>query len=144
MTLIMKINTKIRYGLRAIIAISQCTNGILQKEIAEQQNIPLSYLDSIISGLRNAGLIVNVSGKSSGYILAKDSVKISTYDIYRAFEPELLLVNCSCASNECKRINICPTKDFWFELNTEIKKVMKSKTIDILVEEQNELLTKQV
>ncbi|MBU3926175.1 MAG: Rrf2 family transcriptional regulator, partial [Bacteroidetes bacterium] len=56
------------------------------KEISANQDIPLNYLNSIITGLRNAGLIVNYSGKSSGYILTKSAGEISVYDVYRAFE----------------------------------------------------------
>ncbi len=128
----MKINTKVRYGLRAMIEIanSDHSKGLLQKDIARKQEIPLNYLDNIISGLRNAGLITNYEGKSSGYILARKAGQISVYDVYRAFEPELNLVNCSCATNECRRINVCPVKDYWFELNAQIKSVMISSTLD--------------
>ena len=103
--------------------------GVLQKEIAETQGISLAYLDSIITSLRNAGLIVNFGGKSSGYILTRPANEISVYDIYRAFEPELTLVNCVCPTNECKRNNICPTKDYWFELNKHIKQTMQNSTL---------------
>lgn len=138
----MKMNTKVRYGLRAMIEIgsNEPGSGILQKEIAEIQEIPLRYLDSIITGLRNAGLIVNFSGKRSGYILTRHPSEISVYDIYRAFEPELTLVNCACPGNECKLINICPAKDYWFELNSEIKNQMKSSTLDQLVGKNKILL----
>jgi Rrf2 family protein len=131
----MKMNTKVRYGLRAMIEISSNIHspGILQKEISSAQEIPLKYLDSIITGLRNAGLIINYAGKRSGYILTRPPVEISVYDIYRAFEPELTLVNCACPGNECSRINICPAKDYWFELSTVIKDQMKSTTLDQLV-----------
>ena len=124
----MRIHTKVRYGLRTMIELSQneSSTGVLQKDIANAQEIPLKYLDSIVSGLKRSGLIVNYSGKSSGYVLARDSDDISVYDIYRAFEPELTLVNCSCPGNECKRFDICPAKDYWFELNKEIKNKMKS------------------
>jgi len=134
----MIINTKVRYGLRTMIEIAQWSNGILQKEIAMKQEIPLAYLDSIITGLRNAGLIVNVAGKSSGYILSKNQRDISVYDIYRTFEPELMLVNCFCPTNECLRSNICPTKDFWYELNSELKMIMKNKTLEDLVNNQKD------
>ena len=129
----MKINTKVRYGLRAMIEIQNNQNeGILQKQISEAQEIPLAYLDSIITSLRNAGLISNYSGKSSGYILTRKASEISVYDVYRAFEPELTLVNCACPTNECKRNNVCPTKDYWFELNKQIKQLMKNSTLEVL------------
>ena len=131
----MKMNTKVRYGLRAMIEISnnETSTGTLQKEISVAQEIPLKYLDVIIAGLRNAGLIVNFGGKRSGYILTRQPEKISVYDIYRAFEPELTLVNCTCPGNECSRIHICPAKDYWFELSNTIKNQMESTTLDQIV-----------
>jgi Rrf2 family protein len=127
----MKINTKVRYGLRAMTEIRDShPSGILQKQIAESQGIPLYYLDSIITGLRNANLISNFAGKSSGYVMVRPANEISVYDIYRAFEPEMALVNCSCPGNECKRSNLCPTKDYWFELNKNIIQLMKSSYLD--------------
>ena len=131
----MKMNTKVRYGLRAMIEISnnESSSGMLQKDISSAQEIPLKYLDSIITGLRNAGLIVNYRGKRSGYILTRPTTEISVYDIYRAFEPELILVNCACPGNECSRINICPAKDYWFELSNTIKNQMESTTLEQIV-----------
>jgi Rrf2 family protein len=120
------------------IASPSNTSGILQKDIANKQDIPLNYLDIIISGLRNAGLIVNYGGKSSGYILTKKTDQISIYDVYRAFEPELELVNCNGPTNSCMRLDICPVTDYWSDLNTKIKSMMKGATIDMLVR-QNEV-----
>jgi Rrf2 family protein len=127
----MKLNTKVRYGLRAItdIAQNQKNGGILQKEIANRQEIPLKYLDTIITGLKNSGLIINVAGKSSGYKLLKPADEISVYDIYRAFEPELTLVNCLCETMDCKRIGTCPARDYWFEMNKHIKMLMKDTSL---------------
>lgn len=126
----MKINTNVRYGLRAIIEIAQSSNPVLQKEIAEKQGISLNYLDIIIAGLKNSGLIVNSGGKSSGYILAKKIEDITVYQVYRAFSPDLQLVNCVCETNECQRSTNCPTKDYWFELNSKLKEIMSSKTLE--------------
>ena len=128
----MKMTKKVRYGLRAMIEINlnDTSLGILQKDISANQDIPLKFLDSIITDLRNASLIVNFSGKRSGYVLSKRPEEISVYDIYRAFEPELTIVNCTCPTNECERVNICPATDYWFDLNNEIKSKMTSFTLD--------------
>ena len=131
----MKINTNIRYGLRAIVEIAKSSDSVLQKEIAERQEISVHYLDAIIAGLKNAALIVNYGGKGSGYILAKQAGEITVYDIYRAFNPDLQLVNCACDTNECKRTSICPAKDYWFELNSKIKGIMMNKTIKDIIDE---------
>ncbi|MDZ7634357.1 MAG: Rrf2 family transcriptional regulator [Bacteroidales bacterium] len=123
---------KVRYGLRALadIAINQhAGDGVFQKDISGRQEIPLKYLDTIISGLRNSGLIRNTAGKRSGYTLMKAPAEISVYDVYRAFEPELTLANCLCESMECKRSDNCPAKDYWFELNQHLKMLMKSTSL---------------
>ena len=125
----MKINTNVRYALRAMVDIARSSEPVLQKGIAQRQEISLNYLDSIIAGLKNAGLIVNYGGKGSGYVLAKKKDEITVYDIYRAFNPDLQLVNCVCETNECKRASFCPSKDYWFELNSQLKDLMKKKTI---------------
>lgn len=130
----MKMNTKIRYGLRALIEISQNDHiPTYQKNIADNQDIPLKYLDAIITGLKNAGLIVNFGGKRSGYILSRPACKISVYDVYRAFEPELTLVNCTCPGNECAKIHTCPAKDYWSGLSAQIKKQMQATSIEQII-----------
>ncbi len=112
------------------ISIHESESGIFQKDIAENQELPLKYLDAIITGLRAAGLIVNYSGKSSGYRLARKAKEISVYDVYRAFEPELTIVNCVCPTNDCKREDTCPAKDYWFDLNKQIKNWMQGSTLE--------------
>jgi Rrf2 family protein len=132
----MKITKKVRYGLRAMMEINlqdSASGGILQKDVSENQEIPLKFLDIIIADLKRAGLIVNYSGKRSGYILTRPASEISVYDIFRAFEPELTLVNCMCPGNICNRISICPAKDYWAELNSHIKTQMETSTLDQIV-----------
>lgn len=134
----MKLNTKVRYGVRAMVQIGlkNSEGGVLQKDIAEAENISLNYLDSIIAALKSEGLIANISGRGSGYVIKKPTEIISVYDIYRAFEPELRLVNCVCQIYDCKRINFCPLKDFWFDLSMKVISEMKNKKLSQLIEEQ--------
>jgi Rrf2 family protein len=85
----MRFSTKTRYGIRAMIAIAEAdqSKGILQKDIARNQDISNKYLDQIILGLKVAGLINNIKGHKSGYILTRDAETITIYDIHCAFEP---------------------------------------------------------
>jgi len=128
--------TKVRYGLRAMLEISKNENmvGTLQRDISEIQEIPLKYLDQIIAGLRVASLIVPFSGKGSGYNLAKNLKDITVYEIYRAFEPELTLVNCTHPGNECSRNEICPAKDYWADLSAVMKRHMESTSLSQIFE----------
>jgi Rrf2 family protein len=135
----MKINAKVQYGLKALIDIAGTQESVsaMQKEIAERQEIPLKYLDAIITGLKNNGLIVNKAGKGSGYRLARNPDQISVYDVYRSFEADLALVNCSSLSMEGIPQDSCPAEDYWFELNNKIKQLMINTTLAQLMHENS-------
>lgn len=141
----MKLNTKIRYGLRALIELGLKENkeGMLQKDIAKNQQISEKYLDPIISGLKTAGLIVNIGGKKSGYVLAKPSNKITVYDAYRAFEMGPCIVPCILSPKSCGRSKACAAMEYWVELNGVILKHLKSVTIEKLAKREEQLIRKK-
>jgi Rrf2 family protein len=132
----MKINTKIRYGLRTMIVIANAPNldGILQKDIAENQDISLKYLDSIISSLKLKGLIVNVRGKGSGYKLARSADEITVFDIYTAFE-RIDIVDCIDNPEICiKTSQNCNANAFWCEFKSSFSSILKNKKLsDIII-----------
>lgn len=109
-------------------------SGILQKEIAENQLIPVKYLDHIIADLKVAGLIANVGGKKSGYKLNKPAEEISIFDIYLAFEDDLSIIDCLLPDGHCPRKKICVLKDYWYGLNQTIRTSMESQNLKDLVE----------
>lgn len=131
----MKINTKIRYGLRAMIEIAKHTseNGVLQKDIAINQSISLKYLDPILNSLKVANLIVK-KGHKEGYILAKPAAEIKIFEIHNAFEPGIRILDCLDLHNDCNIEAKCDVKGFWCELNTLIANKFKSVTLDDLVQ----------
>jgi Rrf2 family protein len=134
----LKFNTRIRYGLRAIleIALEESDNGVFQKDISERQDISVKYLDSIITALKTAGLIVNARGKKSGYKLTRKPDKIKILDVYNAFEPGVVVVDCLSNKNICDRASKCGVRDFWGGLNKTIINYMKSYTLEDLIRER--------
>ncbi len=141
----MKINTKTRYGLRTIIelALNKDKGTIYQKDISKRQGISFKYLDQIISGLKSAGLITTVGGKKSGYRLVRKSGSITVYDVYRAFNAELGVVDCLNDEIDCKRERNCASKNFWSKLNDAVMMFMKSTTVEDLMKEQEKTNMKQ-
>lgn len=126
----MKINTKVRYGLRAMIEIATANNseGILLKDIAKSQNISNKYLDPIIASLILKGLISTVNGKRSGYRLSRSAQDISMLDIYTAFEP-IIIVDCVDNSNFCTRSCDCCAKEYWDGFKTEFVEMLSKKKL---------------
>ena len=133
----MKFNTKTRYGVRVVFELALNVNkegGTLQKEIAESQHVSIKYLDQIISSLKKAGLIINVGGKKSGYVLARPANKITVYDVYSAFEDNLAIIDCLLTDGECPKKGNCVMKDYWCELNETIRNSMQSMNVELMAE----------
>ena len=134
----MKFSTKTRYGLRAMLEIAHHSpsGGIFQKDIAKTQDISNKYLDHIIHALKAAGLIINVKGKKSGYILTRDPAEISIFDIHNAFEPGICVIDCLSKSIKCDRESGCAARGFWGNLNTQIVDYFKSVTLEDLIHDE--------
>jgi Rrf2 family protein len=124
------------------IALHGHEKGIFQKDIAENQNLSYKYLDHIINALKVAGLIAKAGGSRSGYVLTRDPADITTYDIHRAFEPGICVVDCLSLNFDCKREETCAMKGFWENLNEQVVDYFKSTTIRDLMDQQIKLLEK--
>ena len=81
----MKISTKGRYGLRALIdlAINMDSENVTIKAISERQNISERYLEQIFSLLRKAGIIVGRKGAQGGYSLGKEIKELTILEILK-------------------------------------------------------------
>jgi Rrf2 family protein len=137
----MKLNTKTRYGIRTMIELAMDFEGkgLFQKDISERQAISYKYLDHIVSALKAQGLIVNVEGKKSGYRLARKPEEISVYDIYKAFEAELQIVDCLSPEGICTNDKSCASQELWFGLNTQIIHYLQSHKLKDLADKQSKL-----
>jgi Rrf2 family protein len=115
------------------IAKSEDGVGVFQKEIAKNQGISLKYLDHIIHALKADGLITNVKGKKSGYILTRKASDITIYDIHNAFENGICVIECQTFDFKCEMMDSCLSRNFWHGLNEIIVDYFKSTTLLDLV-----------
>ncbi|NDP19649.1 MAG: Rrf2 family transcriptional regulator [Paludibacter sp.] len=133
----MRINTKIRYGLRTMIEIASTTDpsGVLQKDIAKNQHISLKYLDSIISALKVKGLVANSKGRGSGYRLTREPKEITMFDIYTAFE-QIVIVECINNNGLCERaMHECKARSYWSGFGQDFIELLSKKNLEqIMVE----------
>lgn len=121
------------------IATHHSKNGVFQKDIAFSQDISIKYLDHIIQALKTAMLIRNVKGKKSGYILCCDPADITLYNIYKAFEPSICIVDCIGNRYECDRSGMCAAQGVYGELNQMIIDFMSSVTLKDLIDKNESL-----
>jgi Rrf2 family protein len=127
----MRISTKIRYGLRALVDLALFGNGqpVEAPNIAERQAISKKYLDSLLATLKSAGLVKSERGSKGGYMLARAPEEITVENVILAFEGPISLVDCVIAPDSCPRSDNCPTIDVWREINHAVQTVVRKVTV---------------
>ncbi|CCX88845.1 iron-sulfur cluster assembly transcription factor IscR [Clostridium sp. CAG:590] len=141
----MKLSTKGRYGLRAMIDLADYSEEMPQSIacIAARQSISDSYLEQLMAKLKKAGLITSIRGAQGGYVLAKPSKEISVGDILRALE-DLSPVNCVGLKGEqaCGGSDTCVTRNVWKRIDDSIQHAVDSIFLDELVEDNRTMRKK--
>src|SRR5512139_1822464 len=127
----MKISTKVRYGVRAMLELaSHYGKGPIDlKAIAKKEDISLKYLEQVVIPLRTAGLVKSVRGSKGGYSLAKSPSEISLKDVIEVLEGPIRLVDCLADPKICRKIQSCVTREIWNEATDAINRVFGSVTL---------------
>ncbi len=134
----MKLSTKGRYATRAMLdlAINQGEGPVLLKDIAQRQQISLSYLEHLVTPLITAGLIRSTRGAKGGVSLAKSPQEIKLSEIIQLLEGSLAPVECVNNPKLCSRSELCVARDVWSELKEAMNGILEATTLQDLVERQ--------
>src|SRR4030043_2377349 len=92
----MKLSTRTRYAVRAIIELAQNGNNkpLQLKIIAQRQDISVKYLEQLMAVLRSGGFVRSVRGSKGGYVLAKAPDQIKLNDVLHRLEGPVATVEC--------------------------------------------------
>ena len=134
----MKISSRGKYGTRALLDLALQSNGqpMPLKEITRRQEIPLAYLEHLISPFINAGLVRSIRGVKGGIWLAKPPRQIKLNQVIELLEGSIAPVECVANPGECPRSEFCATRDIWSELERAMTSVLECTTLEDLVERQ--------
>lgn len=142
----MKISTKGRYGLRALIDLAQYSEiePVSISSIASRQGISERYLEQLMTLLKKAELVKSIRGAGGGYVLAKEMSDISVGDVLRALEGNLEPVECAAYSGQesCEAAGGCVTKYVWQRINESINRTVDEISLKQLVEESRQVQEK--
>ncbi|KEH87777.1 transcriptional regulator [Clostridium novyi A str. 4540] len=136
----MKLSTKGRYGVRAMVdlAINYGESPMSIKSIAKRQNISELYLEQLFSQLRKAKLIKSIRGAQGGYVLNKHPKDISVSDIINVLEGPIEISSC-VDTGECDNMNVCPTRLLWKKIKKSIDEVTESITLQDMANDYKRL-----
>jgi Rrf2 family iron-sulfur cluster assembly transcriptional regulator len=124
----------------AMVDLSSHSAGkpVALADIADRQEISLSYLEQLFGKLRKGGLVKSVRGPGGGYLLARTPGEVRVSDIIMAVDEPISATRCEAGSPSGCRVNKsrCLTHDLWEELGNQIYLFLSSVTIEDIVEKR--------
>ena len=133
----MKLSTKGKYGLYAMIYLAQHAGEGPQalKAIADQV-MPDSYLEQLLGALRRANLVTTVRGAQGGYQLSRPAEDITLLDILEAMEGSVSFSDCvGGAESPCPREADCPARGVWAYLTQQVNGLLQGITLKNMMDQ---------
>lgn len=135
----MKLTTKGRYAVMAMADLARYSTGrpVALADIAERQEISLSYLEQLFAKLRRGELVKSVRGPGGGYLLSRHADEIRISDVILAVDEPIKATRCElgspkgCMGNSASR---CITHDLWAELSHQIHLFLGSVSLGDVVD----------
>ncbi len=127
----MHVTAKADYAVRAVIELADSSQDAPRKvdQVAQAQNIPVSFLENILTQLRSSGVVRSQRGPEGGYWLAHPADEVNLADVIRAVEGPLVGVR-GQRPEEVEYAGSAETlKPVWIALRANLRKVLESVTV---------------
>lgn len=138
----MKISTRVRYGLKALVYIADKSseNKLVRiKEISDEQHVSVQYLEQILFKLKNENIIEGKRGPNGGYRLAKEPKEITLHKLYKILDEEEKVIDCN-ESEEHKAVcgeGTCSGNCIWGKLDNAMTKILEETTLDDFIKNKD-------
>jgi Rrf2 family transcriptional regulator, iron-sulfur cluster assembly transcription factor len=133
----MQLSTKGRYAVMAMVDLAaretagRAGDLVCLADIAQRQQLSLSYLEQLFGKLRRADLVASARGPGGGYRLARPACEIAIGEIVAAVDEPIKATRCEIGSGGCMLApgqiegsvasgEMCATHELWFELGRQI------------------------
>jgi Rrf2 family protein len=132
----MQITRQADYAVRAVLYLAQLgeEQRAATSQIAENQQIPPSFLAKIVSQLSVAGLLQTSRGARGGVSLARSPEEISLLEVVEAIDGPILLNEC-VGNGACNFGDDCPMKPIWCDAQAELVDRLRNTTFDQFTKE---------
>lgn len=140
------LSKKTKYAINALVYIAKNLSAqpISVSKIAEDQNIPLKFLETILVDLKNARILNSKKGKYGGYSLNKNPEDINLAEIARLFDGAIALLPCVTyrfyeRCEECADEKTCGIRTVFYEIRMETVKRLKKATLSNILERERNM-----
>jgi Rrf2 family protein len=133
-----RISAKVDYAVRAAVqlAAAEGSGPVKGDEIAAAQDIPINFLENILSLLRNAGFVMSRRGADGGYWLARPADRITIADIVRVIDGPLAAVRGVRPSETQFPAPAEPLRDVWVAVRASLRAILEEVTLADVVHNQ--------
>ena len=133
-----RVSTKGRYGTRLMLNLARHHNSgskaVILRNVAEEEQISIRYLEQIIISLKIYKLVKSIRGAGGGYTLARKPSEITICQILEALEGSCALVDCVEDKDFCSRLPTCAAYEIWKEASQILKDYFERVTLQYLLE----------
>ena len=126
----MYVSARTDYAVRAMVSVAAEQPRLVKAAaLSEAQDIPLSFLHSILLDLRRAGLLYSQRGVDGGYQLARPAGEITVGDVVRAIGGALTSVRGLPTGTTSYHGAASGLRDVWVAVEAAIEGVVDHKTL---------------
>lgn len=127
----MHVTAKADYAVRAVIELAGSAQDAPRKvdQVAQAQNIPVSFLENILTQLRSSGIVRSQRGPEGGYWLAKPPQEVNLAQIIRAVEGPLVGVRGQRPEELEYAGSAESLKQVWIALRANLREVLENVTV---------------
>ena len=127
----MHVTAKADYAVRAVIELAAGSQDAPRKvdEVAQAQDIPVSFLENILTQLRSAGVVRSQRGPEGGYWLAQPADELPLATVIRAVEGPLVGVRGQRPEEVSYNGSAKSLQQVWLALRANLRKVLEHVTV---------------
>jgi len=129
------VSAKVDYAVRASVELAAVHDGqdaprpVKAETIARAQDIPVKFLENILQGLRQAGIVESRRGPEGGHLLARPAAQISIADVIRAIDGPLAGVGGRRPDELQFSGSAAPMRDVWIAVRASLRRVLEEVSI---------------
>lgn len=135
----MKLSTKGRYGLKAVVdlAVNYGEGPTALPALAKSQGISEAYLERLLRTLKNDGIVETARGAQGGYALSIAPEALNVGRVLRVLEGSTSIVDCvgTGGGSGCKNACTCAARPLFLTLQNKIDSVLNDTSIRDLAED---------
>jgi Rrf2 family protein len=125
-----RISAKEDYAIRAALELARHEGAVIKRdEIAEAQDIPISFLETILLELKRGEIVETLRGPDGGVRLARPAADISVAEVIRAVTGPLASIRGVRPPAVDYRPSAEPLREVWVALRASIRSILEHVTL---------------